>query len=271
MFHKFRIPVVAACLFAAVPAAAQVDWALDIQPAECTLNRAVMEPAPLLIGLWTLPGSDLNTLVIASRDLPEVDTKSFTVTVSFAEGTPGISGQGGVFPVRKEAGRGIAVTGLGADFLDGFAKASSVRITIGSKTYGPFAYSKAGGAVRAFRRCVSDQLVEWGADATQFAAGGKTPQPLASPKTWLSMGQLGDMAGREASFRATFRLSVSTEGQVDGCAVVEETADKRAEKVGCSAVMTRKLFTPALDAQGKPVRGVYAVEVGIDRRANRRR
>lgn len=267
MFHLSGIFIAAACLFAAAPAAAQ-DWALDIQPAECTLNRAVLEPTPQMVSLWTLPGSGLHTLVVASRDLPEGSATPFAVTVTLAEGTA-FKGNGGVFPIRKEAGNGIAVSDLGTDFLDAFAKAAAISVTIGSKTYGPIAIPKAGGAVRAFKRCVSDQLVEWGADPAQFVPGGKTPATLAPPKTWLTVGQLGDMAGRGDSFHATFRISVSPTGAVDGCAVVDEPADKRAEKIGCGAVMSRTLFTPAQDAQGKAVRGVFALEVGLFRRPNR--
>lgn len=265
---KLRLFTIAAGLLAATPAAAQ-DWGIEIEPAECTLTRAVTEPAPMLISLWTLPGSGLTTLVIVSRDVPAGDAKPFPVTLQFAEGSPAIKGTAGVFPVRKEAGRGIAIRELGPEFLDGFAKGSSFTVTVGSKSYGPVAYPKAGGAIRAFRKCAADQLIEWGADPAQFGAGGKMPAPLEPTKTWLSIGQIGDLAGRNDSFRATFRLSVSPEGKVDGCAVVDEPADKRAEKIGCAALAGRQLFAPAMDAAAKPVRGVYAWEFGVVRLPNR--
>lgn len=268
MSHMIRIPFVAACLFAAVPAAAQ-DWALDIQPAQCTLTRAVTGPEPMLVSLWTLPGSGKTTMIVASRNVPDAGTRPFPIAMQFAEGTPAIAGTGGAFPVRKEAGHGIAIKELGPEFLDGFAKSSTITFIVAGKSHGPFAYPKAGGAIRAFRKCAADQLIEWGADPAQFAAGGKTPVPLEPTKTWLTIGQVGDLGGRNASFSATFRLSVSPDGTVDGCAVIDEPADKRAERIGCGALMHRKLFTPAQDAAGKAVRGVYAWEFGVVRLPNR--
>lgn len=269
MSHHSGILIAAACLFAAAPAAAQ-DWALDIQPAECTLSRATLEPAPLLISLWTRAGSHYHTLVVANRDMPDLRGKSVPVTVQFGEGSPALKGGGGAFPVRAEAGRGITVRGLGTDFPDAFAKASTIRITVGSKTYGPYAIPKAGGAIRAFKRCVGDQLVEWGADPAQFAPGGKPAIPLGSPDDWITGPQLINIAESGDTFHAVFRLSVSPEGVVDGCARIDDAKDRGAEKRGCAAVMNRKLATPASDAQGKPVRGVLTFEIAMFRRAERR-
>lgn len=268
MSHIIRIPLAAACLVAAAPAAAQGahDWALDIQPAECTLNRAVMEPAPLLVSLWTRPGSDRNTLVLANRDLPDLKgARPTPVTIQFAPGSEGLKGNGGDFPVRAGAGQGITVSGLRSDFLDGFAKASTFSVTIGSKTYGPYAIPKAGGAVRAFKTCVRDQLVEWGADPAQFAAGGKLPAPI-NPEGFLTGRQLIEVADGGDTFHAIFRLSISPDGVVDGCARIDEGKDRGAEKRACAILMREKLATPASDPQGKPVRGVLTFEVGLVRR-----
>jgi hypothetical protein len=267
MFHIFRISIAAACLFAAAPAAAQGahDWALDIQPGECTLNRAVMEPTPLLVSVWTRPGSDYNILVLASRDLPNIGGRSVPVSIRFGDTGPEVKGNGFDFPIRPEAGQGLSVRGLRADFLDGFARSSTMRVTIGGKTYGPFAIPKAGGAIRAFKGCVSDQLVEWGADPAQFAPGGKAPAPI-NPEITLTNRQLSEVADGGDTFHAVFRLSISPAGVVDGCTRIDGEKDRGAEKRGCTIMMGQKYAIPASDPQGKPVRGVLTFEIGLLRR-----
>ncbi len=271
MSHIFRISIAATCLSAAVPAAAQGahDWALQVDPGTCTLNRTVTEPAPRMIAIWTRPGTNLNTLVIAGPDMPGLDGSTLIpVTVQFADGK-GLVGKAGLFPVSTQAGRGVAINELGPDFLDAFARTTTISVTIASKTYGPYALPSAGAAVRALRTCVKDQLVEWGADPAQFARGGATPVSLAPNNQLLDRRTLANLAGSADAFYVVFRLTVSPDGIVDGCEVIDSKPSDRVRKMGCAALMSKKLFTPAHDAQGKPVRGVAVFEAGVIRTGNR--
>ncbi|MCW3847647.1 hypothetical protein OF829_10365 [Sphingomonas sp. LB-2] len=260
----------AACLFAAAPAAAQGaarDWSLQIDPAMCTLNRTVTEPTPHMIGLWTRPGSDYFTLVIAERGLPDLGGRyPVPATVQFAADGPVHKGYVGVFPVHAQGIHGVTVTGMRPAFLEAFAGASALTVTIGSKSFGPYLLPSAGPAVRAFKGCVADQLIEWGADPAQFAKGGAPAVALVPIDDWIPNRQLIFMAGNAHFFHAAFRVTATPEGVVDGCQIIDPETDKRAEKIGCDAVMNRKLLTPGRDPQGQPVRGAATFEVELQRR-----
>jgi hypothetical protein len=62
---------------------------------------------------------------------------------------------------------------------------------------------------------------------------------------------------------AVLRVSISNEGRVDGCARVEGPTEPDFEKMACRLVLSQRLFRPAHDPNGKPVRGAAAVAFNL--------
>lgn len=52
-------------------------------------------------------------------------------------------------------------------------------------------------------------------------------------------------------------LTVGVDGRVRGCRVTKPSPDPRAGEITCKLAVERFRFTPALDASGRPVEGIY--------------
>jgi hypothetical protein len=259
-----------AMAFAMVPAASAQDagkWEVKVTPGECSLVRSVAVPAPALLALRTVPGTDDYIVLLSGKDVPRRGS-SFPVKLAF-DGTKTLEVTAS--PAGKmAAGPAIQLYGLKPAMLDAFGEAHTVGASSGGLALARFDIPRAGAAAGALRKCVADQLVEWGADPAQFEPGGSPPVALKERDDWLTKAQylaLADtMSGGEADY--LFRVTVSTDGAIDGCKRNEARAKDKAEKLGCAPVMGRKLFTPASNAAGVPVRGAAAFRVMLISRPN---
>ncbi|WP_252258884.1 energy transducer TonB [Erythrobacter aurantius] len=84
------------------------------------------------------------------------------------------------------------------------------------------------------------------------------PVPI-SPKKWFTAHDLRCSwhgCGREGTVR--FELSVSEEGRVTGCRIIEGSGDTQTDQNTCRVLEIRARFTPATDSSGKPVASTYS-------------
>lgn len=153
--------------------------------------------------------------------------------------------------------------GLEPDVIAAFAGSVSIAVQ-GQATLGPIATPNAKGAVRALAGCVRDQLIEWGADPAQFEPGGKMPVALVPRDDWVPSATLLKIpVPSDGQVDAVFKVTVAANGAVDGCTQIGTGVDAKSATLACDSVLTRRLFTPANDAQGKPVRGAAVFEIHL--------
>lgn len=106
--------------------------------------------------------------------------------------------------------------------------------------------------------CINDMIAEWGFDPRQQASLTRRATPLTSPGDWLNTGDFPvKLRGRGESGVTRFRLDIDETGAVTGCHIATAAGDPAFARATCDGIQKRARFSPALDAQGQPVRSFY--------------
>jgi len=261
-----------AILFALVPLSAQAQgagkWEVKVAPAECSLVRVVQTPVPALLAVRTVPGTDEFIVLASGKDVPEGGKpEGFPARLSFDGGKP-IDAT--ATPLGKlAAGPALQLAPFKPAMLGAFAAARTVSVGSTSRNFASFDVPRAGEAIAALRKCVDDQLLEWGADPAQFAPGGTRPVALKDRDDWLTNDQLLKLAGASSGTNADylFRVTIAPNGAIISCKREEAPANDPIEKLGCDPLVAQKLFTPAKNPAGTPVKGIAAFRVTLIRQA----
>lgn len=260
-----------ATLFAAMPFAAEAQaggkWEVNIAPAECSLIRNIQGEAPAMLALQTVPGTDSVTMLVSGKDVPRRSTGS-TLPVELTFDDAGAL-HANAFPAGTLAtGPALRLLALEPSMLDRFAGARKASLGTGSHSFASFEIPGARAAVAALRKCVSDQLVDWGADPAQFTAGGSPAVALKDRDHWLSNAQLLKIAGttNRRDIYDLYRVTIAVDGTIDGCRREGGEANAGAEKLGCDPLIGQKLFAPARNPAGLAVRGAASFLVMLTRR-----
>jgi hypothetical protein len=110
----------------------------------------------------------------------------------------------------------------------------------------------------AMRTCTDDLLRHWGFDPA-VQAGITTPTaPTNNPGNWLGTSDFPNKAlllGHNGIVQ--FRLDVEADGKVSACRVLYRTNPDDFADLSCKLLMKRAQMSPALDAQGAPVKSFY--------------
>lgn len=115
-----------------------------------------------------------------------------------------------------------------------------------------------GAPLAAMRQCTTDLITAWGYDPAVQAQLTRRPVPTRNPGAWLHSGDFPPKSlaqGHNGLIR--FRLDVDATGQPVGCRVLYRTNPDEFADLSCKLLLKRAQFTPALDAQGKPVKSFY--------------
>jgi hypothetical protein len=109
----------------------------------------------------------------------------------------------------------------------------------------------------AMRTCLDELLTHWGIDAQAHRSLSRRAAPANYPADWLSTNDYPTKMLREGRGAAVhFRLMVDENGAPGEC-IVQTAMGDGFDKLTCSLLKKRARFTPALDAEGRPVRSFY--------------
>jgi hypothetical protein len=108
----------------------------------------------------------------------------------------------------------------------------------------------------ALNKCIDNLVTHWGVDVEKHKNLTARVKPLVNPGKWsidypAKMLQAGQPAIVE------FRLSVGTDGKPTTCHIQSTTRPKEFDAAVCGWIMKRARFSPALDAEGKPLASYY--------------
>lgn len=252
--------VFAAQAQAAPPASA--GWRLHEDPALCVLERR-NAASPDALSITTMPGSDAYRLAVVTTAISK--QLSFApASLRFAPSQKALDGRANAARLPDGA-RMVWIEDVGPDLLDALSGAESVTLALRSKESVAVPVPGSVKAVEAFRRCSAAQLIEWGADAAQFAPGGTMPVARTDRSGWLSLRELLKAKGqsRRRDIDDAFRVTVSPAGAIDDCRALRDETEKGLEKIACAAVLGKPLFTAARDPGGRPVRGAATFRVRL--------
>ena len=110
----------------------------------------------------------------------------------------------------------------------------------------------------ALNKCVENLLTHWGINVEKHRNLTTRAAPAGNPAKWVvsrdypvKMLQSGQPAIVE------FRLSVGVDGIPSACHIQSTTRPIEFDKAVCGSLMKRARFTPAIDAEGKPLASYY--------------
>jgi TonB family protein len=117
-------------------------------------------------------------------------------------------------------------------------------------------------AFEVLNQCTLELLRDLGLDAERHVSMQSGPRWInqaaltrkivsSYPREALAQGEQGIMQ---------MRVIVSAEGAVESCTILKSTTTVRLESPACD-VMQRAKFEPAIDAEGKPFRALYATSI----------
>jgi Gram-negative bacterial TonB protein C-terminal len=110
--------------------------------------------------------------------------------------------------------------------------------------------------IAALNKCIDNLVTYWGVDVEKHKNLTARVKPLVNPGKWsidypVKMLRVGQPAIVE------FRLSVDTDGKPTTCHIQSTTRPKEFDAAVCGWIMKRARFSPALDAEGKPLASYY--------------
>ncbi|GAA0335510.1 hypothetical protein GCM10009087_52430 [Sphingomonas oligophenolica] len=177
------------------------------------------------------PGSGKGAVVLAPGATTVSDYSSFDV------------------PVRDQH---FTVMFVDRAAFDGLATARALTIRGDRTTTIAAADMKA--AIDMNDRCLVALYQSWGIDPARFGRGKPAPTPVGgNPGYWFDADDYPPAARRAGiQGRVVMVLDVAEDGLIKACRVVV-SAGADLDAVSCQSVMKRGSFTPAKDAQGKPV------------------
>jgi hypothetical protein len=114
----------------------------------------------------------------------------------------------------------------------------------------------------AMRRCTDDLLRHWGYDPAVQKSLVRQTTPANYPGNWITQRDFPPRPlARGSNGLVQFRLDVDEAGSVRGCRVLFRTNPDEFADLSCQLLSKRAKFTPALNAEGKPVRSYYVGRV----------
>lgn len=112
-----------------------------------------------------------------------------------------------------------------------------------------------GKAFAVWRNCADDMVKSWGVDPRVI----KTPShPSGNPALWLTTNDYPSDALREyKGGLINFRLTIGPDGKPSKCSIQRAINESLFAQTTCKLLMKRARFSPALDAEGKPVASFF--------------
>jgi hypothetical protein len=110
----------------------------------------------------------------------------------------------------------------------------------------------------ALSKCITDLITSWGLDAERHKNMIRPAMPSNNPGNWLNSSDYPSKmleAGQPAIVE--FRLEVDEAGKATQCHIQQTTRAKEFDDAVCRGILKRAKFTPALDADAKPLRTYY--------------
>ncbi len=152
-------------------------------------------------------------------------------------------------PIGKD--REAAIT-----FMDiGQFKNPSIRLQLGSMEK-PLA---------ALSKCTEGLLRNWGVDIVKHATLNKKAVPLKSPANWLVPADYPQKMLQQGQRGVLYvRLSVDETGLPSQCHIQLSTRPQEFEEAVCNGLKRRARFSPALDADGKPIASYWQSGIVFD-------
>ncbi len=260
-----------ACVLATQPLAAAPlqptgKWVVNYTEANCVARRTFGDyaisivPSPL--------GS--STRVIVDGPGRAVRARQFPSVIDPDDGRGAVKASSLIYPFKAKGRRGI-YTVVPNELVSRMLASGKVDIRTGKSAAPPLwaerSVSPMGAALaigggntltKALDKCMVDLRDHWGMVDGELPVPATATQSTGNvsglfraedyPDDAIAAGQGGD---------TSFTLMIDEKGGVIDCAIRESSGVATLDAMGCQVILERARFTPAKDAAGKPVKGIY--------------
>lgn len=112
--------------------------------------------------------------------------------------------------------------------------------------------------LKALNKCIDNLVTHWGIDVERHKTLMTHAKPVGNPGKWVvSFDYPLKMLVQGQPSIVEFRLSVGADGVPTACHIQMTTRPKEFDAAVCGSLMKRARFTPAIDADGKPLASYY--------------
>jgi TonB family protein len=244
---------------APAPAPARAHWAVDWGEPRCLLMREGGEGEPNLAVRFVPADRKSEVWIIDSRWSSHAFGATGRIRLHL-EPAGGEPIRNFVFLRVGQTGRyALAVENAGEEFLDRLAGAEAISVRRNDEEVARIPTPGAAKAVAAARACEDDMLARWGVDPAVFRSLARRPKaigffldPSDYPETALRSGTTG---------YSVARVDIAADGKVTGCAIVLPSGSADLDRATCTGALRRGRYTPAIGADGKPVRALTIFSV----------
>lgn len=246
------LPIIIAALFVSAHASPQMPkptakWVLNYAPTHCTLHRERIGEQPG-VAFQTRPAAIEHELLVFLKPTGgRLDRTKGTLTAG------AVSGEERPVDVGQPKGleHQLIQTTITPEELARSSNAGTLRLTLQDKPEVSIPLAGMTKALDALRTCEGDLAKRWGI-ALDWIVPPKPDVPLQS----LFRDDDYPFDAVEAGKRGKVRvlLSIDETGRVNGCRTIDSSGHPELDSVTCQVFRKRATFSPALDAQSKPLR-----------------
>ncbi len=233
-------------------------WTVDYAPEECRLVRTFGKDEKKII-LRLARGSGINQfdLVVAGTSIPKLKVQfKGTIRLSPQAIESKIDGYSMKLPKLPE--RFIRSFDLDTVFFASITDNQIFDVKIGNDYAVSLLLTGGHAALEALDKCFIDLLGSWGVDVAKLGQAKVLPTPLGNPGFWVTSNDYPTEALRqELSGNVSFLLIIGKDGKPISCKIAHSSGVPMLDQQTCSLLERRAHFTPARDANGDGVAGVY--------------
>jgi hypothetical protein len=233
----------------AAPLAPTGPWVVDYSNDQCVLDRNYGTDAkPMILAIRSVPMDPDVSLGVLTRG-GRADAAVGDATIRFGEAVAMQAAFRAYSVPAKDLRSFMTYVPYGAPLMAGAAESGLISVGAPHEVQATFQVPALSEGLRALDACVLDLGQSWGMTAEQ-------------QKSFLQPEDFSGELERNANLRPQVRLWIDENGKGLDCVPLKATSSEEFASRACRLLLQRASFSPARDADGKPMKSllVYTVD-----------
>jgi TonB family protein len=253
IFAAVFLAAIAGDPWASLASQSAAEWKVVQRHSECSLIRLAGGPP---LKLTSYPDIVDAGISIAEIGEPKLLSRSGNAKLSILPAGRQVSGE--AYPPSRFPERRDGVVFLPEEKIPfaEFAGADRVSLIVRDQTIASISLTSIDAALAALHACNRNLLRLAGVDLDVLATLRKPPAPIGGGTAgkWFTNGDYPREAVMQRKFgNALVSFTVGTDGRAKDCAVAGSSGHEVLDRPSCAIILRRGRFSPALDAEGRPI------------------
>jgi TonB family protein len=234
-------------------------WVVEFADDDCVMSRQFgTEKDPLILAIRKYPmnnDSDM-FILLGSKDKA---FRSGKAALEFRPGQPKVEVSYDAYGLAAKDLRRVSID-LTEEQFEAMEQAGRVGIAIPGEVEGAFQLSSLPQVLKLGDRCAVELGEEWGFSA-QEQARIRTPPKGDVLKVVSNDDYPADAIRNGEQGKVLARLTIEPTGKAVDCVVLQSSGSTSLDQTTCRLGMRRAHYSPAIDIDGKPVRGLVTISL----------